>query len=228
MISKKLYLFMILNFVGSVLMQATQQVLTSEILVTYQPMLDLFHELLTQNKSVQISMMPRFFLQLGMSYKPMIKQLHKDIDVVSKEIKKLKRNKNLYTTEFELKKQLSDLYKYLKKHRLQYEVALVHQAMHDRWDQLFDTVAQGQDISLLLPLPTVSEAGLDGLKILVKQVESDLKKIENYEYRLHTDWIDAKLANYVLKIELIRLRNAVLFHPLYKHTSLKLSSNYPR
>ena len=135
--------------------------------------------------------------------------------------------KELQTLKF-LKKDLSDLLKYIKKHKLQYDTVYMHQALYKRWQVLFNAVAQEEEIKDLLLDAQITESGFDGLRMLAKLAEKDLKKVENYEYRLHSDWIDLKLANYVLKIELIRLRNAALFHPLYKHTNLKLSSSYPR
>lgn len=194
----------------------------------YQKALDIFSAMNQKPSDLQIRLMPQFFLQFNVSYSEIAKRLHQDVNVVTKEIKVLKRVKESWQKLDLLKNQLSTVYNFIKKHRLQYEVVVFHQSIQDNWNVLFQALAKGQDIVTLLESVGIEQKDVDGLKALVKQVEKDLRKIEIYEYRLHTDWIDTKLANYVLNIELTRLRNAILFHPLYKKTKLKLSSNYPR
>ena len=41
-------------------------------------------------------------------------------------------------------------------------------------------------------------------------------KISKFEDFVHSDYIDLKLQNYVFKIELVKLRNAILFDKRYK------------
>ena len=103
-----------------------------------------------------------------------------------------------------------------------------HQYVKNYYNVLFQALAQGKDVALFLNQFDIDDVNYESLREFAKMISKDLRTIETYEYRLHADWVDLKLANYVLKIELIRLRNAILFHPLYKKTKLKLSSTYPR
>ena len=229
MIHKKFYLLILVGvFFSSGIKSEQEQLL--EIAAKYASCLGTFKQMLMQNKATQVFMTPQFFLQMDMPYYEVIKQLRKDVKKIDRDIKSLKKNQKL--KEFQaakvLKKELSEVLKYIKRHKLQYDIAYMHQALYKRWQALFNAVAKEEEIKDLLCEAQITESGFDGLKTLARLAEKDLKKVENYEYRLHSDWIDLKLANYVLKIELIRLRNAALFHPLYKHTNLKLSSSYPR
>ncbi len=230
MIHNKIYLLLsFCLFYGNSALSEYDQLL--EISAKHAASLGLFKQILVQNKATQVFMTPQFFLQMDMPFYPKIKELQKDLKKTDKEIKILKKDKK-YFKELQdakrFKKEMADLLKYIKKHKLQYDIAYMHQALYKRWAILFKAVAQEAEIKDLLLEAQITDSGFEGLRVLARLAEKDLKKIENYEYRLHSDWIDLKLANYVLKIELIRLRNAALFHPLYKHTSLKLSSSYPR
>ncbi|OGB86304.1 hypothetical protein A3J41_01775 [candidate division TM6 bacterium RIFCSPHIGHO2_12_FULL_38_8] len=193
----------------------------------YQSVLKIFTTMHQKDADLQ-AFLPKFFTQFNLSFSEVIQKLNQDIHRLRAEIKILNREKKSAQKWSDLRKQLTSVYKFLKKHRLQYDVVIFHQAIKNRWNVLFQALAQEQDIVKFLGCVGIDQKGLDGLKQLMKLVEKDLYKINTYEHRLHTDWIDIKLTNYVLKIELIRVRNAVLFHPLSKKTTLKLSSNYPR
>jgi hypothetical protein len=220
---KKFFKFAIFSLFFGLALQADQAVFEQ-----YQPIIADFKALSKKNRTVQNAEMQSFFLKIAQPYSVFTKQLHQDIDKVRKEIKACKRLKKSYTDQEALYKNLSSLYKFIKKYRLQYQIALFHQDVRAQWNSLFQAVEHGKDVEPLLSVAGIEQTGIDGLKNLIKLVEKDLKQVETYEYRLHTDWIDAKLANYVLKIELVRLRNAAIFHPLSKRTKLKLSSTYPR
>lgn len=225
MVRKKLQIFTILCLIfhGA---QANKQI--NALKHEHQTTLKHFSKINNAVKEIQISLAPQFFLQFNLSFKEIIKKLNNDIKVVAQEIKNLKRQKISSSSLIEFKSKLSSLRSFIKKYRLQYEIVLFHKSIKDRWNILFQELSTDKDISTLLCFVGIEQKGIEGLKLLLYQVEKDLHTIEIYDYRLHTDWIDTKLANYVLKIELIRLRNAILFHPLYKKTKLKLHSSYPR
>jgi hypothetical protein len=223
-----LIFFMMVLHLG---VQGYQPLTVAEISVHYQPTLELFNELQAADSATKNIMIPQFFLQQHMQYQDVIEQIRHDLGRLRSEIKRL-RTQNASSEQKkqaqDLQKKLHKLYQFFRRHRLQYNAIVFEQEIIKKWRALFDAVAQGSDIEPLLSQAGITEAGRQGLKTLSKQIEQDLRKIEYYEYRLHADWIDAKLANYVAKIELIRLRNAALFHPLYKKTQLKLFSSYPR
>ena len=194
----------------------------------YQTTLEQFFDLTSQDLESQIHKTPAFLLQFHQTYKQVIKTLHQDIQLINQKIKNLKRQQESALELELLHNRLKNLYNFLKKHRLPYEVVTFHESVKHHWNLLFQAVAQGKDIVLFLKDFDIETVDHESLRQLAKMVSKDLRKIETYEYRLHADWIDIKLANYVLKIELTRLRNAILFHPLYKRTKLKLLSSYPR
>lgn len=152
--------------------------------------------------------------------------LNRDIASLKKIVKRKRKNKESIDEEVNLSCSLSQLQKFLKKYRLQIEVVGYHAALRAEWGDLFDLVDKGQDLLPALPGKGIHETGLKGLKVLVKKMERLLGDIDLYEDRLHADWVDLKLANYVCKIELIRLRNAAIFHRLYRGTPIQTS--YPR
>lgn len=224
MIYKKLKILALFCLISQAIVSFDQSAFEQK----YQLMLVKFADLTNQNFDIQMHQAPLFFLQFHQSYQEIIKNLHHDIQAANKEIKNLKRQKKSNQELQLMHDQLKNLYNFIKKHRLQYEVVTFHEFIKNQWNSLFQAVAQGKDIVPLLKDFDIETVDYASLQELVKKVNKDLRKIETYEYRLHTDWIDTKLENYVLKIELTRLRNAILFHPLYKRTKLKLSSTYPR
>jgi len=155
-----------------------------------------------------------------------LKQLNRDVAVLKKIMKYQRKNNENIDLEQSLVDSLSQLHKFLKKYRLQLEVVGRHAAIRAEWGDLFDLVDKGQDILPCLPGKGIEQSGRKGLKILVSRMERLLGEISSYEDRLHADWVDLKLTNYVFKIELIRLRNAAIFHPLYR--GMPIQTSYPR
>ena len=194
----------------------------------YESKLTQFFQVTQEESDDFMHQVPAFFLCFDESYKQVIKTLHHDIAVLAKEIKNASRQKNTVTVLQSQHDQLKQLYKFIKKYRFQYEMVQFHQYVKNYYNVLFQALAQGKDVALFLNQFDIDDVNYESLREFAKMISKDLRTIETYEYRLHADWVDLKLANYVLKIELIRLRNAILFHPLYKKTKLKLSSTYPR
>ncbi len=224
MIFKKLHFFIVFCLVHRVIFSDDQVNFEQK----YQTVLQKFSDLTNQDLEIQIHQMPQFFLHVDRPYKQIIKSVHQDFQSLHKRIKHLRhQNKSTEVLQI-LHDQLKSFYKFIKKYRLQYEIVMFHDYVKNYWSVLFQAVAQGKDVALFMQNFDIAVIDYEGLRQFIKIVNKDLRKIEAYEYRLHTDWIDLKLANYVLKIEFIRLRNAILFHPSYKKTKLKLSSNYPR
>lgn len=208
--------------------QMALSVFQADLNQKYEKTIEQFSDVIAQDAETQKHQISSFFLNFNQSYQQVIKELHHDIQVLHKKIKNAQRHNESSQSFVLLHDQLKTMYAFIKKHRLPYEVVTFHEAVKNHWNILFQAIAQGKDIDQFLKNFNIEHIDYESLRHLVKMVNKDLRQIETYEYRLHTDWIDVKLANYVLKIELIRLRNAILFHPLYKRTKLKLSSTYPR
>lgn len=198
----------------------------------YQSYIDQMNIIQTLNQDEQYSMMLSFFKSINQEYTIMIKQLHADLSIIKKHIRQCKKNKqehDLVCKNLKLfANDIENFYKFLKKYRILYQAIYFEQQVKQRFHTFFQAVSNGSDIESLLVDFGIQESGRNGLKILLKLVVKDLSKIEYDERRLHADWIDAKLSNYVLKIELVRLRNAILFHPSYKKIKFVFASNYPR
>lgn len=200
----------------------------SEVSDSYKNILTTFTQLTAKDCKEQITFAQDLFLQIAVPSEQFLKNLHRDLRFISKEMKRLKKIGEPIDALQNLHKNLSDLLAYLKKHKLQYDVVIFHKDVNNRWGFLFKAITDGNDDEQLLKMVDQTQRDVDGFKTLLKNIEKDQRKVDEYEYRLHTDLIELKLENYVLKIELIRLRNSVLFHPLYKGTKLHLPSSYPR
>jgi hypothetical protein len=155
-----------------------------------------------------------------------LKRLEKDIHQLKKIIKTKKKNKEVVDKDSNLLKDLQQLYNFLKKYRLQMDIVAFHNTVKKDWKDLMQLVDKGEDILPALPSKGITKEGIKGLKEFSNKMSKMLRTVEEYETRLHADWIDLKLINYVLKIELIRLRNAAIFHPLYR--GMPIVTNYPR
>lgn len=155
-----------------------------------------------------------------------LKKLEKDISKLRKTVKIKKKNKESIDKDSDLIEKLQQLHNFLKQYRLQMDVVSFHTSVKKDWGDLMQIVDKGEDILPVLSSKGITKPGVKGLKIFINKMNQILRKAEEYETRLHADWIDLKLINYVLKIELIRLRNAAIFHPLYRGTPIVTS--YPR
>lgn len=155
-----------------------------------------------------------------------LKKLEKDISKLKKAIKIKKKNKENIDKDSNYLDQLQQMYNFLKKYRLQMDIISFHTSVKNDWGDLMQVVDKGEDILPLLSSKGITKPGVKGLKIFINKMNQVLRKAEEYETRLHADWIDLKLINYVLKIELIRLRNAAIFHPLYR--GMPIVTSYPR
>jgi hypothetical protein len=208
-----------------------------EIQKKYQESLSLFLSMKQKKLLADGLSMNDLFLLINKPSDELIRQMRGDNAVLKKALKKLKRlQRRKKTTDSVLEKSIEelkkyyqdyvDMYSYIKKYDLNNDIAVFHQGLKQRWSTLWDCINQGEDIVLLLQDCGVDQANVTGLKELIVMVKQDQKKVSEYEDRLHTRWIDLKLANYVYKIELIRLRNAAYFHPLYNGMNIK--SVYPK
>lgn len=155
-----------------------------------------------------------------------LKRLEKDMHQLKKIIKTKKKHKETTDKDSHLLKELQQFHNFLKKYRLQMDIVAFHSTVKKDWGDLMQLVDKGEDILPVLPSKGITKEGIKGLKDFSNKMNKMLRVVEQYETRLHADWIDLKLINYVLKIELIRLRNAGIFHPLYR--GMPIVTNYPR
>lgn len=144
----------------------------------------------------------------------LIKQLRQDMRIIQLAIKKEGADSQI------LYQQLQGLYEHLKKHKVIYNAVSVHNAVAKRYQVLFDMIDSNQDIVVYIEankeffeLQNFDNNYLRTFLKKLKVVRSQISKIEDY---VHSDYVDLKLQNYVFKIELTKLRNAILFDKRYK------------
>jgi hypothetical protein len=155
-----------------------------------------------------------------------LKALRNDIATLKKTIRKEKKYKETYLCKKDLLTKLNKIYKFFKKYYLELEVLNFLDQVHQEWGDIIEAVDKGKNILPLLKTKGICNPGVAGLKVFVKRMSNLLYKVEDYENRVHADFIDLKLSNYVLRIELIRIRNAAIFHPLYR--GMPIVTSYPR
>src|SRR5690606_24099452 len=108
------------------------------------------------------------------------------------------KNKKDYTLDQALFDKLEKLHKFLKKYYLELEVMSFVDEVHAQWGDIINAVDKGQDLLPFLTDKGISSQGLKGLKIFIRRMNRLLDKVDDYENRLHADFIDLKLSNYVL------------------------------
>jgi len=192
----------------------------------YQPTMSIFHDMKTKDLFKNYDLFHKLFLQINVPIHAYLKQLRIDCSFVKKMKKKENKEGNVIQGLDSFYVDLYDLQSYLKRHRLQLDVLEYHALLDQQWGDLLVLISDNQDILPNLSAKGIKQEGVKGLKSFIKKMEHVLRKIDEYEYRLHSDWTNLKLANYIVKIEIIRLRNAAIFHPLYK--GMSLVSSYPR
>lgn len=197
-----------------------------EIELFYKDILISFERDFIEQNSADNELVQKFLMLVHDHSDNILKQVQQDIKGLKKEISSKRKKVESLDLERSLKDSLTKFLKFLRKHRLQLDIINYHALVKKEWGDLFAAVDIGQDILPLLPAKGIDLPGVKGLRVLAHRIDRIKGKIEEYEYRLHTDWIDLKLANYVLRIETIRLRNAAIFHPLYRGTSCQTA--YPR
>lgn len=145
----------------------------------------------------------------------LIKQLRNDMRSVELVIKKEGADLcNLYG-------QLRDLCTYLKKHKVIYNAILIHNDIKKSYQQLFDMIDQNEDIIAYIQEHRnafgLEESCNNYLSLFLKKVKIASRQISKIEDYVHTDYVDLKMQNYVFKIELVKLRNTILFDNRYKN-----------
>lgn len=121
--------------------------------------------------------------------------------------------------------ELKSIDKFLKKHRVVWDALVVHASFYRLWQRAIDILDEKKDITDCFSVYGFSSTN-SGIRMFVSTIDKWVKKMELIEYRLHADWIDLKLANYVARIQTIRLRNAGIFHRLYQ--GVEFPTTYPR
>lgn len=160
-------------------------------------------------------LMVELFTSLDTGSYALLKQLRKDISVVKEGLKK---NKDIQ--EQLLCDQLQRLALYVKRNKVNNDAILFHQMLQKKYQHLLELIEQGQDVIEHIDknrsMFDLQQNDKKYLKTFLRDLRPVRNRISELEDYIHADFIDLKLMNYVFKIELIKLRNAILFDQRYK------------
>lgn len=209
---KKSILFSVLSCMGFLSANSLLQI--KEIQGLYQQPIVLVESLRLEHASNDYKALVSLCSCFNQPFSKLIKQLRCDIHCVQKAAK-------MNGCEcYQLSVQLKGLCSFLKKHKFIYEAITFHKHIVAIYQPLFDMVDNDKDlISYIDAHRELFNIGVDDqcfLKKFLKDVKLASHKISKFEDFVHADYIDLKLQNYVYKIELIKLRNAILFDKRYK------------
>jgi len=218
-------IWLVLDVFGS---SVVAQVSTAcDVQKKYESAFGLFLSMKEQGVLQESVFMHELFLQFDGSSDDVMKRLRVDRKILKKAKKKTKKTNSADFLALDSNFQvINDIYSYIKKYRLNYDVFLFHRTMYEKWGSFSASITRNEDILPLLQKVGIMNQDAQGLKELIAAIKKDLKTVDRYERQVHTDWIDLRLANYVVRIELIRVRNEAMFHSLLDGVPMK--SMYPR
>lgn len=186
-----------------------------EIQKTYKNPLSLVESLRLEHARNDYKAMVSLCSCFDKSLQDLIKQLRKDMRTVQLAIKK--ENADLQG----LYNQLRDLCAYIKRHKNIYNAILVHNNISELYQSLFDMIDNNEDVIAYIDSNReffgLKNIDSDYLHVFLKKIKIISHQISKFEDYVHSDYIDLKMQNYVFKIELIKLRNAILFDKRYKN-----------
>ena len=151
----------------------------------------------------------------------LVRPLIKKIKAVRLELKSLKRKSKKKSTDYQdkadLLKSLKRFRRHIKYHRHIYNFLGFSQTIQRRYNNAFGNIHIVEDVYKQQDLFTYSKKKGDPLVKFYKQLIADLATISLFEDRLHSRYAKLKALNYSFKIEGIKVRNEIIFHPWYKH-----------
>lgn len=186
-----------------------------EIQKKYANFLQKFNVVLQQKNSTEYPILVDLFENFQKPSGLLLKQVRQDIQKIKKTLKKEKSSKLV-----NLSHDLARFMSFLKKHKVIYDALLVHRNIKHLYQKLFDLLDKNQDIiSYIMQHKNQFDLQQNDqycLHTFVENIKKHRHKISQIEDYVHSDYIDLKLQNYVYKIELVKLRNAIIFDQRYR------------
>lgn len=210
--NKFLRIFLAVGLFGAAFVQAK---FVDEISCEYQNSIDCFQKMQTEQLQHDHMAMVQLFSYFDTTSVVLLKQLSQDIDLIKKELKKNQddRLQKLY-------EQLQQLRLYVKRHKINNDAIVFQKELQQKYQQLFDMVADDQDVITYIDQNRshfgINKDDKNFLKTFLNDTRQYRHRVSQFEDYIHADYVDLKLMNYVFKIELVRLRNAILFDKRYK------------
>lgn len=128
-----------------------------------------------------------------------------------------RRVDSVYRRAKERKDLLKRFRAHIKKHKHAYDFLAYSQVLKKRYQHAFGNRYIVEDVYKHPDRYEYSPKKGDRLLRFFKLLKEDLGWISRAETKMHSRYADLKSLNYVYKIECIKLRNEILFHPWYRH-----------
>jgi hypothetical protein len=165
-----------------------------------------------QNLLVTYESMGLIFSELPVSYSAQRKLIRTDINACRKFIRRYAPNSILY---HRLLQELLLLYDYTKEYKQACRAIEFHNQLEQRHQFAFNNPNIVESIQATPNLYGVERCKYK-CRAYFNKVSADLRKVERFEACLHADHSVLKAHNYVYKIELIKIRNYIYHHNIYK------------
>ena len=187
----------------------------SNQLLSYELSFSNFLKVEKNRNKFDYSAMKSIFSDIAMTSKELLLKLQQDIVVLGKKIKKAKK---LSAPFDDLKKQLNRLklfHAYAKDNKHCHDAIQFHDLLKEKYKFAFENK---EIVELIDTKPVLFGLEKREHKFVdfVQEVKNDLAKVSYFEDCLHADHETLKLQNYVYKIELIKIRNNIIYHDFYK------------
>jgi len=162
-------------------------------------------------------LMHEMYASLNVGYKKMVSMINADIIRCRRYINRHLHGDVAVEQYHLLIEQMRSMVRYVKQHKHCWDAFHVHNDIRQRYVGAFNNPKIVQSVNADPKLYGVSERCKHKSKAYFNQVLIDLSRISKLEDYLHGDYSILKAQNYVLKIELIRVRNAIYHNNLYKY-----------
>lgn len=162
-------------------------------------------------------LMHAMYASLNVGYKKMVSTINADIIRCRRYIKRHLHGDVAVEQYHLLIEQMRSMVRYVKQHKHCWDAFHIHNDIRQRYVAAFNNPKIVQSVNADPKLYGVSEQCKHKSKAYFNQVIMDLSRISKLEDYLHGDYSILKAQNYVLKIELIRVRNAIYHNNLYKY-----------
>lgn len=183
-----------------------------ELVLHCKPVLQYFITAGQENSLSTYESMVQIFSELPASYRAQRKEIRTDINACRRFMRK-------YATTSVMHQRLLDellaLYKYVKKNKECSKAIHFHSKLRQRYQFAFNNPNIVECLEATPALYGVEHYKYKSRAYIAK-VSADFRKIEKFEDTIHADHGLLKAHNYVYKIELIKLRNYIYHHNIYK------------
>lgn len=193
------------------------EALPSSVEPAYQLFLD-FEEADDLDHEDSIERIFKAFESHGLVAKKEIAQaIQAEVKVVFKEMKQTRTDAVGFQSVLKKRQGLKRLRSHIKKHRHLYEFLSYSRLLERRYKDAFGNKYLVEDVYQHPDRYDYSKKKGDRLVKFLKLLLVDLSRVDRFETKLHSSYGRLKAWNYSFKIECIKLRNEILFHPWYKY-----------